>query len=48
MGLQFCPNCGNETLRKVSMMVGADGSIQYFMSKRRAPTTKGKNVRKKY
>ncbi|XP_064640984.1 RNA-binding protein NOB1-like isoform X2 [Lineus longissimus] len=43
MTLQFCPSCGNKTLRKVAMTVGADGSIQYFMSKRRAPTTRGMN-----
>lgn len=37
----FCPHCGNKTLTKVSMTVNDDGSIKYFLSRRRPVNTRG-------
>ncbi|XP_045193353.2 RNA-binding protein NOB1-like [Mercenaria mercenaria] len=37
----FCPQCGNKTLTKVSMTVNDDGSIKYFLSKRRRMNLRG-------
>lgn len=38
---EFCPYCGNRTLQKVSMTVEEDGSIRYFLSRRKPISTKG-------
>ncbi|KAJ8302934.1 hypothetical protein KUTeg_019330 [Tegillarca granosa] len=38
---QFCPWCGNNTLQKVSMSVEEDGSIKYFLSRRKPVSTRG-------
>lgn len=38
---QFCPWCGNNTLQKVSMTVEEDGSIKYFLSRRKPVSTRG-------
>ncbi|XP_048751844.1 RNA-binding protein NOB1-like [Ostrea edulis] len=38
---EFCPYCGNNTLQKVSMTVEDDGSIRYFLSRRKPISTKG-------
>merc|ERR1719334_948605 len=40
---RFCPHCGNQTLKRVSIKVDADGSLQYFVSLRRPISAKGKN-----
>ena len=40
----FCPHCGNKTLTKVSMTVNDDGSIRYFLSRRRPVNTRGTKV----
>ncbi|KAL5021881.1 hypothetical protein ScPMuIL_001036 [Solemya velum] len=37
----FCPHCGNKTLQRVSMTVNEDGSIVYFLSRRKPISTKG-------
>ncbi|WAR12767.1 NOB1-like protein [Mya arenaria] len=41
----FCPHCGNKTLSKVSMTVNEDGSIRYFLSRRRPQNTRGTKFR---
>ena len=41
---EFCPYCGNRTLQKVSMTVEEDGSIRYFLSRRKPISTKGMKV----
>ena len=41
---QFCPHCGNKTLGKVSMTVNEDGSIKYWLSRRRPMNTRGTKV----
>lgn len=33
-GRLFCPHCGNATLEKVEMIVGADGEEQFGVRKR--------------
>lgn len=38
---EFCPFCGNNALRKVSMIVEEDGSIRYFLSRRKPANTRG-------
>ncbi|XP_074646707.1 RNA-binding protein NOB1-like [Tubulanus polymorphus] len=38
---EFCPHCGNHTLQKLTMTVNEDGSIQYFLSRRKPMTTRG-------
>ncbi|OWF37986.1 RNA-binding protein NOB1-like [Mizuhopecten yessoensis] len=38
---EFCPTCGNNTLQKVTMTVEDDGSIRYFLSRRRPVSTRG-------
>ncbi|KAK6185464.1 hypothetical protein SNE40_007691 [Patella caerulea] len=40
---QFCPHCGNKTLKRLSMTVEEDGSIKYFYSARKLNCTKGMN-----
>jgi len=42
MELQFCPKCGNKTLKRVSVTLNADGSQQIHISTRRPLSTKGK------
>ncbi|GAB1598340.1 RNA-binding protein NOB1-like [Argonauta hians] len=37
----FCPSCGNKTLKKISMTVKDDGSIQYHYSSRRIDNRRG-------
>lgn len=37
----FCPNCGNKTLRKISMSVNEDGSVQYNFSAQRILNHRG-------
>ncbi|KAL4235177.1 Nin1 binding protein [Mactra antiquata] len=37
----FCAQCGNKTLTKVSMTVNEDGSIKYFLSRRKQFNTRG-------
>ncbi|KAH3769925.1 RNA-binding protein NOB1-like [Dreissena polymorpha] len=41
----FCPHCGNKTLTKVSMTVNEDGSVRYFLSRRRPVNTHGLQFR---
>ncbi|XP_069114071.1 RNA-binding protein NOB1-like isoform X1 [Argopecten irradians] len=38
---EFCPSCGNNTLQKVSMTVEEDGTIHYFLSRRKPVSTRG-------
>ncbi|XP_033754397.1 RNA-binding protein NOB1-like [Pecten maximus] len=38
---EFCPSCGNNTLQKVSMTVEEDGTIRYFLSRRKPLSTRG-------
>lgn len=38
---EFCPFCGNNTLQKVSMTVEEDGSICYYLSRRKRISAKG-------
>lgn len=40
---RFCPHCGNQTLKRVSIKVNDDGTLQYFISLRRPISAKGKN-----
>ncbi|VDP01536.1 unnamed protein product [Soboliphyme baturini] len=40
---KFCPNCGNDTLKKLSITVNPDGSTIYHLSRRKIITTKGTN-----
>jgi len=42
MDKQFCPKCGNKTLKRVSVTVNRDGSQQIHISTRRPLNTKGK------
>ena len=42
MDKQFCPRCGNKTLKRVSVTLNADGSQQIHISTRRPLSTKGK------
>jgi len=42
MDKQFCPKCGNKTLKRVSVTVNSDGSQQIHISTRRPLSTKGK------
>jgi len=42
MDKQFCPKCGNKTLKRVSITLNADGSQQIHISTRRPLSTKGK------
>ncbi|XP_013380649.1 RNA-binding protein NOB1 [Lingula anatina] len=37
----FCPNCGNQTLQKIAMTVGDDGSVHYHLSRRKPVTARG-------
>jgi len=39
---QFCPRCGNKTLRKVSVSVQEDGTMKLHFSKRFVVSTRGK------
>lgn len=41
MEKEFCPVCGNHTLQRIAMTVNDDGSIQYFMSRRRPVNLRG-------
>jgi len=41
MEKEFCPVCGNHTLQRIAMTVNEDGSIQYFMSRRRPVNLRG-------
>ena len=45
MSRQFCHHCGNKTLRKVSVSINSDGSMQYYMSKRKNFSTRGLRVK---
>ncbi|KAL3860435.1 hypothetical protein ACJMK2_010559 [Sinanodonta woodiana] len=38
---EFCPHCGNKSLQRVSMTVEEDGTIRYFLSRRKPVTAKG-------
>jgi len=42
MDKQFCPKCGNKTLKRVPITLNADGSQQIHISTRRPLSTKGK------
>ena len=42
MDQEFCPTCGNKTLKRVSVTVNADGSQQIHISTRRPLSFKGK------
>merc|ERR1712034_44240 len=42
MDKQFCPKCGNKTLKRVSVTVNRDGSQQIHISTRKPLNTKGK------
>lgn len=39
---KFCPNCGNKTLKRVSVTLNADGTQQIHISTRRPLIKKGK------
>jgi len=41
MTKKFCPECGNATLRKVSVTMNPDGGIVYHLSQRKTFSTKG-------
>jgi len=41
MEKEFCPVCGNHTLQRIAMTVNDDGSIQYFMSRRKPVSLRG-------
>lgn len=41
---RFCPKCGNATLKKVSVTVNDDGSLQYYISNRKPINTRGMRV----
>ncbi|XP_035679616.1 RNA-binding protein NOB1-like [Branchiostoma floridae] len=38
---EFCPNCGNRTLTKLTCSVDSDGTIRYHFSRRRPLNTRG-------
>ncbi|ESO82889.1 hypothetical protein LOTGIDRAFT_211535 [Lottia gigantea] len=40
---QFCPLCGNKTLKRLSMTVEEDGSVKYYFSTKKLNCTKGMN-----
>merc|ERR1719334_2409229 len=40
---RFCPHCGNETLKRVSIKVNDDGTLKYFISLRKPLSPQGKN-----
>jgi RNA-binding protein NOB1 len=42
MDKQFCPKCGNKTLKRVSVTLNEDGSQEIHISTRRPLNTKGK------
>ena len=42
MEKKFCPKCGNQTLKRVSVTLNADGSQKIHISTRRPINTKGK------
>ena len=42
MDKQFCPNCGNKTLKKVSVTLNADGTQQIHISTRKSLSARGK------
>jgi len=42
MGLHFCPNCGNQTLKKVAVSVSEAGEQQVHINTRRPLTARGK------
>ena len=42
MEKQFCPNCGNKTLKRVSVTLNADGTQQVHISARKPLSTRGK------
>ena len=42
MEKKFCPKCGNQTLKRVSVTLNADGSQRIHISTRRPINTKGK------
>jgi len=42
MDLIFCPNCGNKTLKKVSVTLNADGTQQIHISTRKSLSARGK------
>ena len=44
MEKEFCPVCGNHTLQRIAMTVNDDGSIQYFMSRRKPVNLRGLRV----
>ena len=44
MRKEFCPNCGNKTLQKLSMTVDDDGSIRYCLSRRKPISARGLKV----
>lgn len=35
MDKKFCHHCGNDTLRKLSVSINEDGTMKYYLSKRR-------------
>ena len=42
MDKQFCPHCGNKTLKKVSVTLNADGTQQIHISTRKSLSARGK------
>ena len=40
----FCPKCGNKTLKKVSVSLNEDGTLQIHISTRKRLTARGKKV----
>ena len=42
MEMKFCPNCGNKTLKRVSVTLNEDGTQQIHISTRKPLSTRGK------
>lgn len=42
MTLRFCPNCGNDTLKKVAVTVSAEGAVRVHLNVKRPLTARGK------
>ena len=44
MTKEFCYKCGHKNMKKVSMSINEDGSIQYHLSRRKPVSTRGMRV----
>jgi len=42
---QFCPSCGNPTLKKLSVRANEDGTMTFFRNPKRRINNRGKIVR---